>query len=136
MLRTDPFTLNMCGASITPAAVMAAAVGAGRVGKPAYARMHEAQQVAWCNCSVEVGVIKFTETELPDMQPRTIGGIPIRVDNTLYPDRIVYHDENGTVLSKIECLGIPCGFEGAYPALWNCKDQEELNEKLREWRFE
>lgn len=131
---------NACGAAITPAMVMVAMVEAMKDGEtPAYARVHEAQRVAWHNCALMCNVIEINPKEFP-RYPFTsmIGGVPMRLDNKLWPSTVVFHNADGKPVARIQGLAIPIGVGEEAPALWNCKDQAEYERRIIDegWRFE
>ena len=97
--------VNACGARLTSSMVMAALVAAARDGEePTYARVHEAQRVSWLTYTVECHVVLLNPTELPDIEalPKTqftIGGLPIVVDNKLWPSTLVFHNAEGKAVA-------------------------------------
>ena len=135
--------VNACGAPLTSSMVMAALVAAVRDGeKPAYARVHEAQRMSWLKYAVECNVVLLNPAELPDIEalPKTqftIGGVPIVVDNKLWPSTLVFHNAEGKAVARICSLAIPLGFEDA-PGWTTCHSQEEIDRRIKEegWLFE
>ena len=110
--------INMCGAVITPAAVIKAQVLAMQndAKEAAYARAHPYAIALWE--SLALTVVLFSEwttleaDEMPALRefPRTISGIPLRPDHKLYPDRIIFHDADDEQIAAITCLAIAAGF--------------------------
>jgi hypothetical protein len=101
------------GCRLAPILVMRAMVIAGHADTTlAYAKMHEAQRVAWLSCAVLLQ-FTFNPNEFPDIDaPITIGGVPIHVDNTMRTDQVLFCDAKGNVVSWIEALAVPYGFDG------------------------
>ena len=101
--------------------VMVALVAATIDGeKPAYARVHEAQRVSWLNYAVECNVVLLNPAELPDIEalPKTqftIGGLPMVVDNKLWPSTVVFHNAEGKAVARIQSLAIPMGIGDEAP---------------------
>ena len=129
------------GAAITPAIVMLALVGAMRDHEvPTYARMHEAQRVSWHNCAVMCNDVEFDPNELPNYPfvKETVGGVPITVDNKLWPSTVVFHNADGKAVARIQCLAIPMGFGDIAPSWLNCYSQAEIDKCIAEegWKFE
>lgn len=121
---------------------MAALVAAARDGEnPAYARVHEAQRVSWLNYAVQCNVVLLNPAELPEALPKTqftIGGLPMVVDNKLWPSTIVFHNAEGKAVARIQCLAIPMGIGDEAPTMCNCMTQEEVNKRIADegWLFE
>jgi hypothetical protein len=131
---------NANGMAISPALVLLALVGAIRDNEvPTYARMHEAQRVSWHNCAIICNEIEFNPNELPNYPfiKETVGGVPLVVDNKLWPSTVVFHNDAGKPVARIQGLAIPFGFND-YPALWNCSSQEEYERRVisEGWLFE
>lgn len=132
--------VNMCGALITAQAVMVAIIGAIKDHEvPAYARMHEAQSASWVNYCAAQGDIEFNTKEMPYFPAlkTTVGGLTIRIDNKLWPSYVVFHNEEGKAVARIQGLAIPTGFCEA-PGWTNCYSQEEIDRRTKEegWLFE
>ena len=136
--------VNACGARLTSSMVMAALVAAARDGEePTYARVHEAQRVSWLKYAVECNVVLLNPVELPDIEalPKTqftIGGLPMVVDNKLWPSTIVFHNAEGKAVARIQGLAIPMGIGDEAPTICNCMTQEEVDKRIVDegWLFE
>lgn len=133
--------VNMCGAPITAVAVLMAIVGAIRDKEvPAYVRAHAAQSASWVNHCAAQAEIEFNPKEMPYFPTikTTVGGLPIRIDNKLWPTTVVFHNETGKAVARIKGLAIPQGFKNDFPALWNCSNEAEYEERVKRegWLFE
>jgi hypothetical protein len=129
------------GCSITPALVLLALVGAIRDHEiPTYARVHEAQRVAWHNCAVLCNVVNLDPNELPSYPfiKETIGGIPLVVDNKLWPSTVVFHNAEGKAIARIQGLAIPIGIGNEAPDWTNCHSQAEVDKRIKDegWLYE
>lgn len=136
--------VNACGQRLNSSMVMIALVAAARDGEiPAYARVHEAQRVSWVNYAVECNVVLLNPAELPDIEalPKTqftLGGLPMEVDNKLWPSTVVIHNAAGKAVARIQCLAIPIGVGEEAPSWLNCFSQAEIDERIKNegWLFE
>jgi len=132
--------VNAYGQPINVSIVVRALIGAMRDHEvPAYARMHEAQRVSWHMCAVMCNTVEFNPDELPNYPfiKETVGGVPLVVDNKLWPSTIVFHNAEGKAVARIQGLAVPVGFDD-YPAIWNSKDQAEYEKRIIDegWKFE
>jgi hypothetical protein len=131
--------VNANGAAISAAMAILAVVHADAA--PEYVRAHPAQIASWLNQCMTVNSelkVELLKGELPVI-PRmtvTLGGVPLREDPKLFPDRVVYHSIDGTAVSRITGLAIPVGYD--FPAMWNCNTTEEYERRIKEegWLFE
>lgn len=136
MLKNE---LNMNYMVLTSAAVIKAQALAVRAGSktPAYARAHIVAIMQWENQALNVIVSMYTDVLKEDEpsafkdMPRTIAGLPLKTDNKLYPDRIIFHAEDGEQVAAITNLPIITGFDVTV------FDTPELNEETaKDWLFE
>jgi hypothetical protein len=127
---------------INPDIVMVALVGAIRDHEvPAYARMHEAQRVAWHRCAIMANAVEFMPDQLPSYPfiKETVGGLPITIDNKLCPSTIMFHNAEGKPVARIQMLAIPRDVGGEeFPSLLNCNSYEEIEHRVKEegWLYE
>jgi hypothetical protein len=133
--------VNANNYSINPSLIIAAIVGAIRDHEvPAYARMHEAQRVAWHNCAIMANLVDFDPNQLPNYPfiNETVGGLPLVVDNKLCPSTIVLHNAEGKPVSRIQMLAVPIGIGDEFPSYNNCKNYEEIERRVKEegWLYE
>lgn len=132
---------NANNSAISPGIVMVALVGAVRDHEvPAYARMHEAQRVAWHNCAIMANEVEFRPDQLPNYPfiKETVGGLPIIIDNKLCPSTVVFHNAEGKPVSRIQMLAVPIGIGEEFPGYTNCKTYEEIERRVKEegWVYE
>lgn len=114
MLKNE---INMNNSVLTPAVVIKAQVLAARTGKdPAYARAHSYAIAQWeyqaLSYVISIHEAVLATDELPKVKdfPKTIGGLPLRRDDKLSPDRVIFHAEDGEQLAAITVLPIMSGF--------------------------
>lgn len=110
MVVLKPYIFNAASAAINSSMVMSAiAAGQGRITE---AVAHDAQIISWVNFSIAVGAVKFKADQFPGfpLTQLTLGGIPLRRDDTNQLSEVQFLDRDGNVVSKIEALGIPMAF--------------------------
>ena len=102
-----------------------------------YARMNEAQSVAWTNSCNHCFEYDPKELPMPNSWMLTVGGLPIQIDPKLWPSTVVFHNAEGKAVARIQGLAIPCGFDEA-PGLCNCNSQAEVDARVKNegWLFE
>ncbi len=119
----DKNILNMCGAIITPAVVLAALLKSGLRWEMHQAQVFSVERSSLDSTVLEIDIASEQAKELmPHVQPSvTLMGIPVKIDNANYPKGLIRLMHGDVELSRIENLAIPGGFV----------DEEEYTEEGR-----